>query len=243
MLISGWIAVAVLSYRFLWAFPTRRPFWAAQISVTPLHRTCRHALERLRGLMWRDRMELRRAGFASRRKAEEARTVSNRQLVKVVVIDLGEYHQRGSFPMFAIGQKRTLAASTSDPTARFPSVPRSFCISPTVVIRIAGHVLKEHRNGLALASAEKTVLHGGIRRRVELAWCKREDNETGNRAFPYGTASVAQDVQQIRRKVITKSSTPACGLADSHSARSPGPRCLATLRRFWRCPPSAILHR
>ena len=33
----------------------------------------RMTIERLRGLMWRDKMELRLAGYASRRKAEEAR--------------------------------------------------------------------------------------------------------------------------------------------------------------------------
>jgi hypothetical protein len=56
----------------------------------------RMTIERLRGLMWRDKMELRLAGYASRRKAEEARKVANRsQLVKVVVIDLGTYRQHG----------------------------------------------------------------------------------------------------------------------------------------------------
>ncbi|MGO4222202.1 hypothetical protein AB4Y64_10160 [Lysobacter sp. TAF61] len=33
----------------------------------------RMTIERLRGLMWRDKMKLRRAGYANRRKAEEAR--------------------------------------------------------------------------------------------------------------------------------------------------------------------------
>jgi hypothetical protein len=52
--------------------------------------------ERLRGLMWRDKMELRRAGFASRRKAEEAARVANRrQMVKVVIVDLADYRLRG----------------------------------------------------------------------------------------------------------------------------------------------------
>jgi hypothetical protein len=51
--------------------------------------------ERMRGLMWRDKMELRRAGFASRRAAEQAKAAANRQLVKVVVIDLGSYRLRG----------------------------------------------------------------------------------------------------------------------------------------------------
>jgi hypothetical protein len=56
----------------------------------------RMTIERLRGLMWRDKMELRLAGYASRRKAEEARKANNRNnLVKVVVIDLGTYRQHG----------------------------------------------------------------------------------------------------------------------------------------------------
>lgn len=56
----------------------------------------RMTIERLRGLMWRDKMELRLAGYASRRKAEEARRATNKnQLVKVVVIDLGTYRQHG----------------------------------------------------------------------------------------------------------------------------------------------------
>jgi len=52
-------------------------------------------VERLRGLMWRDKMELRRAGFVSRRKAQEARAASGRQLVKVVVVGLAEVRHRG----------------------------------------------------------------------------------------------------------------------------------------------------
>ncbi|MDG2518402.1 DUF3653 domain-containing protein [Lysobacter soli] len=55
----------------------------------------RMTIERLRGLMWRDKMELRRAGFASRRAAELARAAPSRPLVKVLVIDLGEYRHRG----------------------------------------------------------------------------------------------------------------------------------------------------
>jgi hypothetical protein len=43
---------------------------------------------RLEGLLWRDGMELRLAGFASRRKVEAERP--KRQLVKVVVIQLSE---------------------------------------------------------------------------------------------------------------------------------------------------------
>ena len=54
------------------------------------------SIERLRGLMWRDKMELRLAGYASRRKAEEARTAPNRaQLVKVVIVTLDEYRKSG----------------------------------------------------------------------------------------------------------------------------------------------------
>ena len=44
---------------------------------------------RLEGLLWRDEMELRRAGFASRKKAESGRHKS--QLVKIVVVQLGDY--------------------------------------------------------------------------------------------------------------------------------------------------------
>lgn len=91
--------------------------------------------------------------------------------------------------MSAIGHERTLTASTSDPTVRPPSAQDSFCIPPTVAICVGRHVLKKHRDGLVLASVEKTVLHGGVCR-VELAWRKREDDETGNRAFPHRTAGV-----------------------------------------------------
>lgn len=45
--------------------------------------------ERLRGLLWRDYLELRRAGYASRRKAEKGRLQG---LVKVVVVDLADWH-------------------------------------------------------------------------------------------------------------------------------------------------------
>jgi hypothetical protein len=44
---------------------------------------------RLEGLLWREEMELRRAGFASRKKAESERR--NSQLVKVVVVPLSDY--------------------------------------------------------------------------------------------------------------------------------------------------------
>jgi hypothetical protein len=56
----------------------------------------RMSVERLRGLMWRDKMELRLKGYASRRAAEEARqSASRRQLVKVVVVQLAEVRHRG----------------------------------------------------------------------------------------------------------------------------------------------------
>lgn len=56
----------------------------------------RMTIERLRGLMWRDKMELRLKGYASRRAAEQARqTASRRQLVKVVVVQLNEVRHRG----------------------------------------------------------------------------------------------------------------------------------------------------
>lgn len=56
----------------------------------------RMSIERLRGLMWRDKMELRLKGYASRRAAEEARPAANRPTVKVLVIDLGDYRHRGT---------------------------------------------------------------------------------------------------------------------------------------------------
>ncbi|MDR0182023.1 DUF3653 domain-containing protein [Lysobacter arvi] len=56
----------------------------------------RMTVERLRGLMWRDKMELRLKGYASRRAAEEARkSASRRQLVKVVVVQLDDLRHRG----------------------------------------------------------------------------------------------------------------------------------------------------
>lgn len=45
--------------------------------------------QRLRGLMFRDELELRRAGYTSRKKAEK------QQLVKVVVVQLDEYRRNG----------------------------------------------------------------------------------------------------------------------------------------------------
>lgn len=48
--------------------------------------------ERLAGLAWRDAAELRLAGFASRRKAEQAR---HGPKVRVVVVELQDYRDRG----------------------------------------------------------------------------------------------------------------------------------------------------
>lgn len=48
--------------------------------------------QRVEGLAWRDAMELRRAGYASRRKAERAKQGPT---VRVVVVDLHEYRERG----------------------------------------------------------------------------------------------------------------------------------------------------
>ena len=47
--------------------------------------------ERLRGLLWRDAMELRRAGLRSRSEAEK-RVLRGR--VKVVVVDLADWHAK-----------------------------------------------------------------------------------------------------------------------------------------------------
>jgi len=48
--------------------------------------------ERVAGLAWRDAMELRRAGYASRRAAERA---AHGPTIRVVVVDLHEYRERG----------------------------------------------------------------------------------------------------------------------------------------------------
>ena len=48
--------------------------------------------ERLRGLMWRDQMELRHAGFASRRRAEKP--VRHGAKVKVVIVDLADWQEQ-----------------------------------------------------------------------------------------------------------------------------------------------------
>lgn len=47
--------------------------------------------ERLAGILWRDAMELRRAGLRSRREAEKPVL---RGRVKVVVVDLADWHAR-----------------------------------------------------------------------------------------------------------------------------------------------------
>lgn len=47
--------------------------------------------ERLAGILWRDSMELRRAGLRSRREAEKP-VLQGR--VKVVVVDLADWHAR-----------------------------------------------------------------------------------------------------------------------------------------------------
>lgn len=52
--------------------------------------------ERLSGLLWRDSMELRLAGFASRRAAEEARRRSAAgPRIKVVIMDLNQVRVLG----------------------------------------------------------------------------------------------------------------------------------------------------
>ncbi|WP_196480844.1 DUF3653 domain-containing protein [Xanthomonas translucens] len=51
--------------------------------------------ERLKGLAWRDHMEMLRAGYASRRKAEAGRKRAGQQsMVKVVVVDLASWRDR-----------------------------------------------------------------------------------------------------------------------------------------------------
>ena len=53
--------------------------------------------ERLRGLLWRDELELRRAGYASRRKAEAGnRARQYGAKIKVVIVDLAEFRDRHS---------------------------------------------------------------------------------------------------------------------------------------------------
>lgn len=56
----------------------------------------RMTVERLRGLLWRDTMELRLAGYASRRDAENAkRAASCGPRIKVVIVELSEYRIQG----------------------------------------------------------------------------------------------------------------------------------------------------
>ena len=53
--------------------------------------------QRLLGLMWRDSQELRRAGFASRQKADTTgtkRAAYGGQKVKVVIVDLADWHEQ-----------------------------------------------------------------------------------------------------------------------------------------------------
>ncbi len=51
--------------------------------------------ERLRGLAWRDAMELRRAGYASRRKAEAGTRARQYGVkVKVVIVELDDWRDR-----------------------------------------------------------------------------------------------------------------------------------------------------
>lgn len=52
--------------------------------------------ERLRGLAWRDAMELRLAGYASRRKAEVAKRAQQYggAQVKVIVVELSDWKER-----------------------------------------------------------------------------------------------------------------------------------------------------
>lgn len=55
----------------------------------------RMTAERLKGLLWRDAMELRRAGFASRRKAEAGtRSKQYGARVKVVIVELDDWRDR-----------------------------------------------------------------------------------------------------------------------------------------------------
>lgn len=52
---------------------------------------------RLAGLMWREQMELQRAGYHTRRQAEAGKVASGRQrMVKVVIVDLADYRAHGS---------------------------------------------------------------------------------------------------------------------------------------------------
>lgn len=56
----------------------------------------RITVERLRGLLWRDATELRRAGYASRRAAEAGqRSAKYGPKVKVVIVDLADLRLHG----------------------------------------------------------------------------------------------------------------------------------------------------
>ena len=50
---------------------------------------------RVEGFAFREYLELRRAGYASRRAAEAAKRSSGRQLVKVVIVALDDYRANG----------------------------------------------------------------------------------------------------------------------------------------------------
>ncbi|MFC6838839.1 hypothetical protein [Xanthomonas theicola] len=49
---------------------------------------------RMRGILWRDKMELLREGYASRRKAETGRKRAGQQMVKVVIVELATWQER-----------------------------------------------------------------------------------------------------------------------------------------------------
>lgn len=69
--------------------------WCLRGNYFVSHHGDRMTPERLAGLAWRDQMELRLAGYASRRKAEAGtRKAGQRQMVKVVVVDLGDFRER-----------------------------------------------------------------------------------------------------------------------------------------------------
>lgn len=52
--------------------------------------------ERLKGLLWRDRMQLIADGYSSRAKADRGKTRNGiRPRVKVVIVDLDEYRLNG----------------------------------------------------------------------------------------------------------------------------------------------------
>lgn len=67
--------------------------WSFSASGRHLLSPDRHRItpERLAGILWRDAMELRRAGLKSRREAEK-RVLQGK--VKVVVVDLADWHAR-----------------------------------------------------------------------------------------------------------------------------------------------------